>query len=65
MAHAHASTYAEQPRVIVTLRDEIHINCGPFSIRMEREEAAQLAADLLAASAAAEAARADDQELPI
>jgi len=65
MAHAHAITYADQPRVIVALGDEIHINCGPFSIRMEREEAVQLAADLLEASEAAEAALADDQELPI
>lgn len=65
MAHAHASTYADQPRVIVALGDEIHINCGPFCIRMEREEAVQLAADLLEASEAAEAALADDQDLPI
>ncbi len=53
MAHAHVSTYAQQLKVAVKMGDEIHIDCGPFSIRMEREEAAQLAVDLLNAVEAA------------
>lgn len=60
MAHAHVSQYATPP--IVELHDdEIYIKVGPFSVRMQREEAAQLAADLLNAVEAApvEAQQAD------
>jgi hypothetical protein len=47
MAHAHTSQYATP--VTVTAKDfsEVWVECGPFSFRLTREEAAQLAADLL------------------
>ncbi|MBW4049797.1 MAG: hypothetical protein HIU89_18320 [Proteobacteria bacterium] len=49
MAHAHVSKYA----TAVTVEDnkgEIWIAVGDFLFRMEKEEAAQLAADLLNAA---------------
>lgn len=60
MAHAHASTYAQQMKVAVKTGDEIHIDCGPFSVRMTFEEAASLAANLLNAVGATPVA---EQEL--
>jgi hypothetical protein len=52
MAHAHVSQYAE-PIAVAVKSGEIWAECGPFNFRLTREEAAQLAVDLLNAVEAA------------
>lgn len=63
--HAQHNIAARVDVSDVSPREPIRIAIGEVSAYLSHEEAAQLAEDLLEALEAAEAALADDQELPI